>query len=104
MAEKYVLEVLNPRGERKNKVQGLTAPRIPTIEGKKIAVIFTLPESVYFSNCLAKVLQERYPTAKIDCLQVGMNEEENMAILRNYDAFVDGVRLSGGLQIGRTRK
>ena len=98
MAEKYVLEVLNPRGERKNKVQGLTAPRIPTIEGKKIAVIFTLPESVYFSNCLAKVMQEKYPTAKIDCLQVGMNEEENLAILANYDAFVDGVRLSGGWQ------
>ncbi len=98
MEGKYVLEVMNPRGVRKNKIQGLTAPRIPTIEGKKIAVIYTLPESIYFSNCLAKVMQERYPTAKIDCLQVGMNEEENLAILKDYDAFVDGVRLSGGWQ------
>ncbi len=98
MEGKYVLEVMNPRGERKNKVQGLTAPRIPTIEGKRIAVIYTLPESIYFSNCLAKVMQAKYPTAKIDCLQVGMNEEENLAILANYDAFVDGVRLSGGWQ------
>ena len=99
MDGKYVLEVCNPRGVRKEKMQGLTAPRIPTIEGKKIAVIYTLPESVFFSQALAKLLQEKYPTAKIDCMLVGIQTiEENIEMLRNYDAYIDGVRLSGGWQ------
>ncbi len=99
MADKYVLKVRNPRGERKEKIQGMTAPRLDTMDGKKIAIIFTLPESVFFSNDLAKVMQERYPTAKIDCFQVAIHTiKENIEILRNYDAFVDGVRLSGGWQ------
>ena len=97
MEEKYVLKVRNPRGERKEKIQGMTAPRLDKIDGKKIAIIFTLPESVFFSNDLAKVMQERYPTAKIDCFQVAIHTiKENIEILKNYDAFVDGVRLSGG--------
>ncbi len=99
MADKYVLKVRNPRGVRKEKIQGLTAPRIPTIEGKKIAVIYTLPESIFFSNDLAKALQARYPTATIDCRQVAIHTiDENIELLRNYDAFIDGVRLSGGWQ------
>ena len=99
MEGKYVLKVRNPRGVRKEKIQGLTAPRIPTIEGKRIAVMYTLPESIFFSNCLAEVMQKRFPTAKVDCLQVGINDvEENIALLRNYDAYIDGVRLSGGWQ------
>ena len=99
MEDKYVLKVRNPRGVRKEKIQGLTAPRISSIEGKKIAIMYTLPESIFFSNALAKLMQERYPTAKIDCMLVGINTiDDNIQMLRNYDAFVDGVRLSGGWQ------
>ncbi len=99
MGDKYVLKVRNPRGIRKEKIQGLSAPRISSIEGKKIAVIFTLPESIFFSQALAKVMQERYPTAQVDCKQVAINTiDENIQLLKDYDAFVDGVRLSGGWQ------
>ena len=99
MEDKYVLKVRNPRGVRKEKIQGLTAPRISSIEGKKIAIMYTLPESIFFSNALAKLMQERFPTAKIDCMLVGIQTiDENIQMLRNYDAFVDGVRLSGGWQ------
>ena len=99
MGDKYVLNVCNPRGVRKEKIQGMTAPRLSTIEGKKIAIIYTLPESIFFSNALAKLMQERFPTAKIDCMLVGIQTiDENIQMLRNYDAFIDGVRLSGGWQ------
>ena len=98
MEGKYVLEVCNPRGERKHQIKGLSAPRIPTIEGKKIAVFYALPESTVFSQTLAKLMQEKYPSAKVDCIQVGMDGQVNLEILRNYDAYIDGVRLSGGWQ------
>lgn len=99
MEGKYVLEVCNPRGVRKEKVVGLTAPRLDTIEGKRIAVMYTLPESIFFSQALAQLLRDKYPTATIDCMLVGIQTiEENIAMLRNYDAFIDGVRLSGGWQ------
>lgn len=99
MKDKYVLEVCNPRGVRKEKMVGLTAPRIPTIEGKRIAVIYTLPESIFFSQALTKLLAKKYPTAKIDCMLVGIQTiKENIEMLRNYDAYIDGVRLSGGWQ------
>ena len=42
MEDKYVLKVRNPRGVRKEKIQGLTAPRISSIEGKRIAIMYTL--------------------------------------------------------------
>jgi hypothetical protein len=96
MERKYVLEVCNPRGVRETEIQGLTAPRIPSIEGKKIAIIGALPESIPFNRALEKALQEKYPTAKVVYRQTGMDAEKNIEYLRDFDAFIEGVRLSGG--------
>lgn len=98
MEGKYVLEVRNPRGVRESKIQGLTARRITSIEGKKIAIFYALPESTFFCQALQKLIQEKYPTATIICKQVGMDGEKNLEILRGFDAYIDGVRLSGGWQ------
>jgi len=50
MEGKYVLEVCNPRGVRESKIAGLTAPRIPTIEGKKVAVLYALSKTLTRKN------------------------------------------------------
>jgi hypothetical protein len=102
MKGNVLLEVLNPRSVREmNDVQGLTASRLTGIEGKRIAIMYCLPESVFFSYALQKTMQEKYPTATIDCMQAGMNSEANIKFLRenNFDAFVEGVRLSGGWDV-----
>jgi len=98
MEGKYVLEVCNPRGVRESKIQGLTAPRLPCIEGKKIAIVGALPESIPFNRALEKLLQERYPTATIVYRQTNMDAKKNLEFLKDFDAFIDGVRLSGGWQ------
>jgi len=96
MEGKYVLEVCNPRAVRDAKIQGLTAPRLPTLEGKRIAIIGALPESIAFNRALEKVLQKRYPTATVIYRQTSMDIEKNIEYLRDFDAFIEGVRLSGG--------
>jgi len=40
MGEKFVLEVLNPRNAMKiEEFQGLSAPRLITLDGKRIAIV-----------------------------------------------------------------
>ncbi|NLB56257.1 MAG: hypothetical protein GX811_10940, partial [Lentisphaerae bacterium] len=70
MKGKYALEVRNPRSVRESKIQGLTVPRIQSIEGKKIALFYTVPESHYISHALCKLMQEKFPTATVVCKQV----------------------------------
>ncbi|HHT16796.1 MAG TPA: hypothetical protein GXZ77_03675, partial [Papillibacter sp.] len=98
MEGKYVLEVCNPRGVRESKIQGLTAPRLKSLDGKKIAILGALPESIPFNFALEKALQAKFPTAKVVYRQTGMDGEKNLEFLKDFDAFIDGVRLSGGWQ------
>lgn len=99
MKGKYALEVRNPRSVRESKIQGLTVPRIQSIEGKKIALFYTVPESHYISHALCKLMQEMFPTATVVCKQVSMDPGKNLEILRDFDAYIDGVRLSGGWEV-----
>ena len=59
MAEKYVLEVLNPRNAMKiDGYQGLTAPRVTTLDGIRIAIVSEKPDGCLYLNQLQKLLQE----------------------------------------------
>ena len=94
----YILEVLNPRNTRKiEDFQGLSAPRITTLDGKRVALFREKPDSDLLLKPLQKLLQEKYPTSTFDCYQIRqMMPESDIEILRDYDAFIFGVRNTGG--------
>jgi hypothetical protein len=97
MKEKYVLQVLNPRSVRKiENFQGLTAPRLTSLDGKRIAMISGKHDAGLFIDPLKEHLQKRYPTATFDRLLGKRSIETEIEVLRNYDAFVFGVRNTGG--------
>ena len=65
MAERFVLEVLNPRNAMKTlTLQGLP-PRVETLDGKRIALILEKPDGIPFLKELQKLLEERHPTSTI---------------------------------------
>lgn len=96
--EKIVLEILNPKGVLVSpEVEGLKAPRVTDLNGKKIALISEKPDSMLFFNAMEKLLKERYPQAEIlrfpsYCSPVvGDNTDEIAAIC---DVWLQGVKTS----------
>ena len=62
--EKYVLKVRNPRSVRKiDDFQGLTAPRLDSLEGKRVAVLVMKPDGALYIDPLEEYLKKKYPTA-----------------------------------------
>jgi hypothetical protein len=98
MKDKFILEVQNPRSLRKMETfQGLTAPRPATLDGKRIAILSGLPEGEFLMKSLQELLQEKYSTGTFDLVFFNpMAPKEYIELLRSYDAFLEGVRLTGG--------
>jgi hypothetical protein len=64
MEGKVELEVLNPEGKIKKKGKTL-APRLETLEGKKIGLVWNgKPVGDKLLYEIGKLLKERYPTAE----------------------------------------
>ena len=62
-----LLEVLNPRAVLPSiPASGLTAPRLDSLEGKRILLSGGKPDSIVFFDALEELLKERYPTLTIE--------------------------------------
>ena len=94
MNDRFVLNVLNPRGEVKlEPCQGLTAPRVTTLDGKRIAIVSEKPDGCLYLAQLQKRLQERHPTSTVDIVEGFIFKPETLIDrLKPYDTFIYGVR------------
>ncbi len=94
MADKFVLNVRNPRNAMKIEGwQGLTAPRVTTLDGIRIAIISEKPDGCLYLEQLKKVLEKRHPTSTVDII-IGFifKPEIHIEKLKTYDTFIYGVR------------
>ncbi len=99
MSEQSVtIEILEPRGEILHPQRyGLSAPRLTTLEGKRIALCSEKVDSRYFFNRIEELILQKYPTAKVDQLYSSTRPgslDNTKEILANYDCFVDGIKTS----------
>ncbi len=94
MENRFVLEVLDPRGAVKTEeCRGLTAPRLTTLDGKRIAIVSEKPDGCLYLEQLRKTLQARHPASTVDILTGYIFRPEILLDrLKTYDAFIYGVR------------
>ena len=94
MAEKYVLEVMNPRNAIKIEgYQGMTAPRVTTLDGIRIAIVSEKPDGRLYLDQIQKLLQKRHPTSTVDIIEGFIFKPEIFIDkLKTYDTFIYGVR------------
>ena len=93
MAERYVLEVLNPRNAMKTlDIQGLPQ-RVETLDGIRIALILEKPDGIMYLKELQKLLEERHPTSTIEIV-TGFTFKPELILdkVKTYDTFIYGVR------------
>ena len=97
MQDKFVLNVMNPRYAVKvDPCQGLTAPRVTTLDGKRIAIVSEKPDGCLYLDQIQKLMQERHPTSTIDIVEGFIFKPEILIDrLKAYDTFVYGVRNTG---------
>jgi hypothetical protein len=96
------LEVLNPRAVLPSiPVSGLTAPRLDSLEGKRILLSGGKPDSIVFFNALEALLKEKYPTLTIVRRAFfSVTEGEKY----DFDAWIEGVKTSGGARVDNEAK
>ncbi len=100
--DQVVLEVLNPRGVLPSiRPSGLTAPRLGSLEGKRIILLGGKPDSIVFFDALEELLKERYPTMTIvRSAFFSVTEGEKY----DFDAFIEGVKTSGAGRVDNEAK
>ncbi|NLV49851.1 MAG: hypothetical protein GXY20_04055, partial [Clostridiales bacterium] len=88
------MEVLNPRNAMKiEEFQGLSAPRLITLDGKRIAIVSEKPDGSLYLNQLQKLLREKHPSSTIDLITGNIFAPESfIGRLEKYDAFIYGIR------------
>ena len=91
-----VLEVRNPRSHLKIEEPQALPPRLETLEEKRIAIVQIKPDARIYLDHLTELLQERYPTAKIYNLEGKNGPFTSISSLRDYDAFIYGVKNTAG--------
>ncbi len=97
-----VLEVLNPRAVLPSiPVSGLTAPRLDSLEGKRILLSGGKPDAIVFFDVLGELLKERYPTLTIVRGASSTVTENNK---NDFDAWIEGVKTSGGGRVDNEAK
>ncbi len=97
-----LLEVLNPRASLPSiPVSGLTAPRLDSLEGKRILLSGGKPDSVVFFDVLEKLLKGRYPTLIVERRAFFTVTEGNKY---DFDAWVEGVKTSGAGRVDNEAK
>ena len=96
------LEVLNPRAVLPSiPVSGLTAPRLDSLEGKRILLSGGKPDSIVFFDALEELLKERYPTLTIVRRAFFPVTEGGKY---DFDAWIEGVKTSGGARVDNEAK
>jgi hypothetical protein len=90
----YTLTVLEPRGVLKNPTRkGLFAPRLDTLNGKKIAILDH--DSPLFFEIFEELLAAKYPTVEfVHYRSLGAPNSPDISaeIAANCDAWIDGVK------------
>ena len=107
--QQVTLEILDPRGELANpKRQGLFAPRLTDLNGKKIAMLRYGPDGIAFFNQIEVMLKEKYPAVEFvypESMQIPKSPDISAKIAAMCDAWLDGVKSSttGGRYDASTR-
>jgi hypothetical protein len=98
-ANQVTLEVLDPRGVLANpKRQGLFAPRLSDLNGKRIAILSMGSDSAAFFDAIGELLKAKYPAVEIIQLPSmgGPASPDNSAeVAAICDAWLDGVKAAG---------
>ena len=97
------LEVLNPRGVLPSTpIMGLTNPRVPDLNGKRIAILSEKEESNHFFNALEELIKKAYPTATIMRFQSPTNPmvpDNTAEVAEHCDVWLQGVKTSGSSEM-----
>ena len=97
--ESVALEVLNPRGVLDGSVpEGLSNPRLDTLDGKRIALLSEKPDAVVFFDVVEEMLSEKYPTATIlrfPSASSPMIPDNTKEVAEACDAWVEGIKTTG---------
>jgi len=97
-----LLEVLNPRASLPSiPLSGLTAPRLDSLEGKRILLSGGKPDSVVFFDVLEELLKGRYPTLIVERRAFFTVTEGKKY---DFDAWVEGVKTSGAGRVDNEAK
>jgi len=100
MSEKVVLKVRNPRSNISQDEPHALAPRLDSMEGKRIAVMTIKPDANIYLDRLAELLRERYPTSTFDRFEGRTGLFVNVdPKLPEYDAYIYGVKNTAGFNM-----
>ena len=97
-----LLKVLNPRAALPAiTVSGLKAPRLDSLERKRILLSGGKPDSIVFFDALEELLKERYPALIIERRSFfSVMEGEKY----DFDAWIEGIKTSGGARVDTEAK
>ncbi len=93
--DRFTLEVLEPHGELAfPERQGLFAPRLKDLNGKKIAITSVLPGSMAFFETIKSMLKNKYPGIKFVHYSFGAPNSPDISaeIANECDGWIDGVK------------
>ena len=89
------LEVLEPHGQLAfPERQGLFAPRLSDLNGKKIAIMAMGLDSMVFFDTIKSMLKNRYPTVEFAHFNYGIPNAPDISgeIAEKCDGWIDGVK------------
>jgi len=91
----FTMEVLEPHGELAfPERQGLFAPRLRDLNGKKIAITSVLPGSMAFFDTIKSMLKNKYPGVEFVHYSFGAPNSPDISaeIANECDGWIDGVK------------
>ncbi len=95
--EGFTLEVLEPHGELAfPERQGLSAPRLNDLNGKKIAIMAMGHDSMAFFDTIKAMLKNKYPDVEFIHFSYGGPNSPDISgeIAEKCDGWIDGVKAS----------
>ena len=93
----FTLEVLEPHGELAfAERQGLFAPRLGDLNGKKIAIMAMFQDSMLFFDTIKSMLKNKYPGVEFVHFSFGGPNSPDISaeIAEACDGWIDGVKAS----------
>jgi hypothetical protein len=91
------IEILEPHGELAfPERQGLSAPRLRDLNGKKIAIMAMFQDSMAFFDTIKSMLKDKYPAVEFVHFSYGVPNSPDISaeIANKCDAWIDGVKAS----------
>lgn len=91
------IEILEPHGELAfPERQGLFAPRLSDLNGKKIAIMAMFQDSMVFFDTIKAMFKDKYPTVEFIHFSYGIPNAPDISaeIAEKCDGWIDGVKAS----------